>query len=45
MSSSVTTIGDEAFSGCTGLTSVTLSRRTHFVGNSFPSGAQLTYRD
>ena len=41
----VTTIGEGAFSLCTGLRSVTLSRRTRLEGSVFPRRMRLTYRD
>ena len=41
--SSVTAIGEGAFSGCNNLKTVTLSRRTTIGSNAFPSNVQITY--
>jgi len=41
---SVKTIGDSAFSDCSSLTSVTISRSTQIGRNAFPRSVKFTYR-
>jgi hypothetical protein len=42
---SVTSIGDSAFSGCSNLRTVTVSRKTTIGKDAFPSGVQIMYSD
>ena len=41
----VTTIGEGAFSGCSNLTSITVSRKTTISKGAFPDTVRITYSD